>query len=105
MRSVSEPRPPHAAVDLEQLRAHLDAVRSGPWPARLEVGWLAHARLRLLAPGVGPVPNPLAPVCGVPIVESEDLEAAVWRLVDTDGQVLEEGRFTTAEVRRPATGG
>lgn len=80
-------------VNDDELHAYLDAVPSGPRPGRLEVDWLAHARLYLLAPQAEAVPAPLAAVWGVLIVESTELEMDEWRLVDTDGTTMREGRL------------
>lgn len=78
---------------LDQLREFTDALPRGPVPARLEVGKGVLTVLCAAIPAeeprwTGPPPSALF---GIPVVPSDDVPPGEWRLLDTDGAVIDSG--------------
>ncbi len=67
--------------------------------ARLEAGELVRTHLASISAKNPPRPAWMLPptVPGLPIVANDDLRPDEWRLIDTDGGVMSEGRLNTRE--------
>ena len=78
----------------EQMGRFRALIPTGPVAARLECGEAAWNTLRSIAPPPDLPPyqtRPLADLAALPIVTRPDMAPDVWRLVDTDGQVMQAG--------------
>jgi hypothetical protein len=89
-RSTTTPPLGHP-ISAEALAAYARDLPAPPPIRRLEVGPGVVDGLRTHVPAPLTLPDPVALLTGIPIVETKGLEPGAWRLLDGDDRVIREG--------------